>query len=188
MGKKTPMDDLSRIRLKVKDDPRYKKIRKLFKHEDLFQLPLAEYSREVDDLFAMRKVRSINIGSQDALNKLAESIVQDQSYRSRMTEILAIISNSHKTLEDLLSRFQDYITVSYGNDLKAVGAAKERERAVKNIMAEYYRYCDNLSTLISKIDLYVKDIDKAGYAFKSLVDTLGIINQREYGLPNTNRK
>lgn len=187
MGKKVPMDDVSRIRLKVKDDPRYKKIRKLFKHEDLFQLPLEEYSREVDDLFSMRKVRSINISSNDALNKLAESIVQDQSYRSRMTEILAIISNSHKTLEDLLGRFQDYVTVAYGNDLKALGAAKERERCVKNIMADYYRYCDNLGTLISKIDLYVKDIDKAGYAFKSLVDTLGIINQREYGIPNSRK-
>ncbi|AXG66885.1 hypothetical protein HOU08_gp159 [Dickeya phage vB_DsoM_JA29] len=184
MPKKTPMDDLSRIRLKVKDDKRYKKIRALFKTEDLFQLPLAQYSQEVDDLFAMRKVRSLSVSSPKALDKLAESVVQDQSYRSRMTEILAILSESYKTLTDLLSRFQDYVTVAYGNDLKAIGAAKERERAVKNIMADYYRYCDNLGSLIAKIDLYVKDIDKAGYAFKTLVDTLGLINQREYGLPN----
>lgn len=187
MGKKAPVDDVTRIRLKVKDDTRYKKIRKLFKHEDLYQLPLDEYSREVDDLFAIRKVRSITINAPNALDKLAESIVQDQSSRSRMTEILAILTASHKDLNDLLSRFQDYVAVAYANDLKVLSTAKERERCVKNIMAEYYRYSDNLSTLIGKIDFFIKDIDKAGYAFKSLVDTLGLINQREYGLPNSRK-
>lgn len=185
---KNAIDDLSRIRMKVKDDKRYKKIRHMFKNNDIFQLPVNEYREEVKQLFSMRKIRTVNINSPDALNKLAESIVQDQSYRSRITEILAIVSSSYKTLDDLLERFQDYVTVTYANDLKAVGAAKERERTVKNIMAEYYRYCDNLSLLISEIDLYLKDIDKAGYAFKSLVDTLGLINQREFGLPNSSRK
>ncbi len=30
--------------------------------------------------------------------------------------------------------------LTYAKDLKAVGAAKERERCIRNIMAEYYRY------------------------------------------------
>jgi hypothetical protein len=54
-------------------------------------------------------------------------------------------------------------------------------------MAEYYRYADNLSMLKEELDLYIKDIDKCGFAYKSLVDTLGLINQREYGLPNSRK-
>lgn len=183
------MNDSKRIRLKIKEDKRYKNVRKIFKTNNLFQLPLAELQQEVRDLFKMRKVRSLTLSaSPKALNSLAESIVQDQSYRSRMTEILATVKNASKHLSDMLERFQDYAAVEYARDLKAVGAAKERERAVRNVMAEYYRYSDELTLLIDEIELYIKDIDKAGFAFKSMVDTLHILNQREFNLPNSPRK
>ncbi|AXG67212.1 hypothetical protein MPK70_gp171 [Erwinia phage pEa_SNUABM_33] len=181
------MDDLKRIRLKVKNDKRYKKLRDIYKTNDIFQQPLAELQDEARKLFKMRKVRTLNISDPTALNKLAESIIQDQSYRSRMTEILTHIHTASKLLNDMLERFQDYATVTYAKDLKAVGAAKERERCIRNIMAEYYRYADSLDLLKEELDLYIKDIDKCGFAFKALVDTMNIINQREYGLPNVRK-
>ncbi|QZE57379.1 hypothetical protein MPK71_gp170 [Erwinia phage pEa_SNUABM_1] len=181
------MDDLKRIRIKVKNDKRYKKLRDIYKTNAIFQQPLAELQDEARKLFKMRKVRTLNISDPSALNKLAESIIQDQSYRSRMTEILTNIHTASKLLNDMLERFQDYASVTYAKDLKAVGAAKERERCVRNIMAEYYRYADSLEQLKDEIDLYIKDIDKCGFAFKALVDTMNIINQREYGLPNSRK-
>lgn len=181
------MDDLKRIRLKVKNDKRYKKLRDIYKTNDIFQQPLAELQDEARKLFKMRKVRTLNISDPTALNKLAESIIQDQSYRSRMAEILTHIHTASKLLNDMLERFQDYATVTYAKDLKAVGAAKERERCIRNIMAEYYRYADSLDLLKEELDLYIKDIDKCGFAFKALVDTMNIINQREYGLPNVRK-
>ena len=181
------MDDLKRIRLKVKNDKRYKKLRDIYKTNDIFQQPLAELQDEARKLFKMRKVRTLNVSDPTALNKLAESIIQDQSYRSRMTEILTHIHTASKLLNDMLERFQDYATVTYAKDLKAVGAAKERERCIRNIMAEYYRYADSLELLKEELDLYIKDIDKCGFAFKALVDTMNIINQREYGLPNVRK-
>lgn len=181
------MDDLKRIRLKVKEDKRYKNVRNIYKTNALFQMPLAEYQEEARKLFKMRKVRTLNVSDVNALNKVAESIIQDQSYRSRMTEIYTHVGTALKLLNDMLDRFQDYASVQYAKDLKAVGAAKERERCIRNIMAEYYRYADNLSMLKEELDLYIKDIDKCGFAYKSLVDTLGLINQREYGLPNSRK-
>ncbi|QYW03134.1 hypothetical protein pEaSNUABM14_00174 [Erwinia phage pEa_SNUABM_14] len=181
------MDDLKRIRLKIKDDKRYKKVRDIFKTNDLFQLPLAEYQEEARKLFKMRKIRTLNISDTNALSKVAESIIQDQAYRSRMTEILTTIHSASKLLNDMLERFQDYASVTYAKDLKAVGAAKERERCVRNVMVEYYRYADNLETVVAELDLYIKDIDKCGFAYRALVDTLNIINQREYGLPNSRK-
>lgn len=178
------MDDLKRIRIKVKSDARYKKLRDIYKTNALFQMPLTEYQDEARKLFKMRKVRTLNISDPHALNKLAESIIQDQSYRSRMTEIITHIHTASKLLNDMLERFQDYASVTYAKDLKAVGAAKERERCIRNIMAEYYRYADGLELLKEELDLYIKDIDKCGFAYKALVDTMGLINQREYGLPN----
>ena len=179
------MDDLSRIRIKVKDDKRYKKLRSIYKTNALFQQPLSEYQDEARKLFKMRKVRTLNVSADpNELNKVAESIIQDQSYRSRMTEILTHVHAASKLLNDMLERFQDYAAVTYAKDLKAVGAAKERERCIRNIMAEYYRYADQLEMLKEELDLYIKDIDKCGFAYRALVDTMNIINQREYGLPN----
>ncbi|QZE57044.1 hypothetical protein MPK67_gp171 [Erwinia phage pEa_SNUABM_32] len=181
------MDDLKRIRIKVKNDKRYKKLRDIYKTNDIFQQPLAELQDEARKLFKMRKVRTLNISDPQALNKVAESIIQDQSYRSRMTEIMTHIHTASKLLNDMLERFQDYASVTYAKDLKAVGAAKERERCVRNIMAEYYRYADQLELLKEELDLYIKDIDKCGFAYRALVDTMNIINQREYGLPNSRK-
>ncbi|AQT28644.1 hypothetical protein YOLOSWAG_164 [Erwinia phage vB_EamM_Yoloswag] len=182
------MDDVKRIRLKIKEDKRYKNVRNLFKTNSMFQLPVAEYQSEARNLFSMRKVRTLTLDANPkSLNKLAESIVQDQSYRSRMTEILATVKTAKKLLDDTLDRFQDYATVTYARDLKALGAAKERERAVRNVMSAYYKYSDDLSLLIDEIELYIKDIDKAGFAFKSMVDTLNIINQREFNIPNSRK-
>ncbi|QZE56368.1 hypothetical protein pEaSNUABM40_00172 [Erwinia phage pEa_SNUABM_40] len=181
------MDDLKRIRLKVKNDKRYKKLRDIYKTNDIFQQPLAELQDEARKLFKMRKVRTLNVSDPNSLNKVAESIIQDQSYRSRMTEILTHIHTASKLLNDMLERFQDYASVTYAKDLKAVGAAKERERCVRNIMAEYYRYADQLGMLKEELDLYIKDIDKCGFAYRALVDTMSLINQREYGLPNSRK-
>lgn len=182
------MDDLKRIRLKVKEDKRYKKLRDIYKTNDIFQLPIAEYQEEARKLFKMRKVRTLNVSSDpNALNKVAESIIQDQSYRSRMTEILTQLHASSKLLNDMLERFQDYASVTYAKDLKAVGAAKERERCIRNIMAEYYTYADKLDMVKEEIDLYIKDIDKCGFAYRALVDTMNIINQREYSVPNSRK-
>lgn len=179
------MDDLKRLRTKIIDDKRYKSVKKLFKTSDLFQLPVAEYRTEVRDLFKMLKFRSLTVnGSDKSLNKLAEAIVQNQSYRSRMTEIYAHLTESTRTLDQLLERFQDYALVTYARDLKAVGAAKERNAAIRAVMETYYKYAQEARLLMEEIDLYLKDIDKAGFAAKGLVDTLALISQREYSLPN----
>ncbi|QZE56032.1 hypothetical protein pEaSNUABM52_00174 [Erwinia phage pEp_SNUABM_52] len=181
------MDDLKRIRLKVRANKRYAKLRDIYKTNSLFQMPLGEYQEEARKLFKMRKVRTLNISDPNALSKVAESIIQDQSYRSRMTEIITHVSAASKLLKDMLERFQDYASVEYAKDLKSIGAAKERERCIRNIMAEYYRYADQLQMLLEELDLYIKDIDKCGFAYRALVDTLGLINQREYGLPNSRK-
>ncbi len=181
------MDDLFRLRRKIKEDKRYKAVRKLFKTSDLFQLPISEYRSEVRDLFKMLKFRSLTVNGNKALDKLAEAVVQNQSYRSRMTEIYAHLTESTRTLDRLLDRFMDYATVTYARDLKAVGAAKERSSAIRAVMETYYKYADEARLLTEEIDLYMKDIDKAGFAAKALVDTLALINQREYGLPNARK-
>ncbi|WOL24408.1 hypothetical protein fHeYen902_062c [Yersinia phage fHe-Yen9-02] len=178
------LDDISRLTKKVKSDERYKRIRKLYKTNPLFQLTVDEYRTECQQMFRMRKIRTLNIDHPNALNKLANSVIEDQAYRSRMTEIYVQTNSAIKALADMLERFQDYATVTYSRDLKALGAAKERERMVRNIMAEYYRYSDNLTLLKEEIDFYLKDIDKAGFAFKSLTEILALIERREYGLPN----
>lgn len=181
------MDNYTRLKKKIRSDERYKGVRKLFKTSEIFQLPLDEYRTEVRGLFKLRKIRSLSVNGSKALDRLAEAIVQDQSYRSRMTEIQAHLTESHRTLHDLLERFHHYATAEYARDLKAMGALKERSSAIVAILDPYLKYAQNTKLLMEEIDTYIKDIDKAGFAFKSLVDTLGLLTQREY-IPSAGKR
>ena len=182
------MDDLKRIRLKIKDDKRYKAIRNLYKTQDIFQIPISEYREECRAMFKGRRIRGLSLRDDNAVYKVAESIVQDQSYRSRMSEIYSLLSESCRTMEELLSRFSDYATVTFARDLKALGTVNERTKAIKASLETYYQYSAEARLLMEEIDIYIKDIDKAGFAFKSLVDTLELISQREFSIPTPKSK
>lgn len=182
------MTEIERFKKKIRQDKRYRGVRNLFKTSEIFQLPLDEYRSEVRSLFKLRKIRSFTISGTKSMDKLAESIVQDQSFRSRMTEIYAHLSESSRTLQDLLKRFHDYAVIEYARDLKVFGAAADRTAAIKSVLEPYLKYSDESRLLMEEIDMYLKDIDKAGFAFKSLVETLSLISQREYGLPTPKRK
>lgn len=177
------MDDLERIRKKIRRDTRFKSIRTIYKTNTLFQITVDEYRKEIRDMFRIRQFRSLSVRSPQVLNKLAEAIVQDQSYRSRMTELLSQVHTARKTLIDMLSHFHDYALAEYGRDLKMLGAAKERSAFLNDVLSTYHSYCEDLDNLMLEIDTYIKDIDKAGYAAKNLVEVLHLMTLREGNLP-----
>lgn len=182
------MDDLTRIRKKIRKDKRFKSIKSIYKTNPLFQVTIDEYRDEIRTMFKIRIFRSLNTKSPNILNKLAEALVQDQSFRSRMTEILSQLVMAKKSLNDMAERFFDYASTEYARDLKAIGAAKERSSFVRDVLSEYFTYCENLDNLMMEIDIYVKDIDKAGYTAKNLIEVVDMLTYREGGIPQPSRK
>lgn len=177
------MDDIERIKKKIKSSKRYKSLRSTFTTSPVFQVTIDEYRNEIRSLFTTRRFRSLNPGGSDFDAKFLAAITQDQSTRSRMTEILAEVSAARRELNTLVEKFQEYAMVAYVDDLKAVGAAKERERFLNMIVRSILNYGSDLNNLAEEIDFYVKDIDKAGYAAKNLVEMMSVLYRRDGALP-----
>lgn len=177
------MDDITRIKKKIKSHPRFTALQKVFRTSSLFKVTIEEHRREIRDLFKMRRFRTLSTSSNNFDKEFIAALVQDQSYRSRMVEITAEVGRARRALQNHIDKFVEFAAVAYAQDLKVVGAAKERERFLNGIVRRYVDYGEDLANLIEEMDYYIKDIDKAGYAAKNLVEILSIQYRRDGALP-----
>lgn len=182
------MDDLTRIKKKIKGCKRYKALHQVFTTSSLFKVTVDEYRSEIRNLFKTRRFRALSTTSTNFDRDFQAAIIQDQSYRSRMVEITAEVGRARRALDNHIEKFIEYAAVTFASDLKAVGAAKERERFLNSIARRYVDYGAELQNLAEEIDFYVKDIDKAGYAAKNLVEVLSILYHRDGSLPSVNKR
>lgn len=171
------MDDISRLRSKIKLNPRYKKFAALVRTERMFDIPFEKYRADIRNLFALRKFRSLDTSKPTFIHDLNTAYVQDLSYRSTMTEMLATATAARIRMTRLLDALEFYLHSKYAQDLKAVGAAKERERFIMSVLRKHYDFLSNVEILISEIDLYIKDIDKSGFGATSMANTQVILSK-----------
>lgn len=164
------LDDLSRLRAKIKADSRYKKLKSVYTTNKAFDLPIDSFRADMQGLFKLRKFRDLDTRSPTFIQSLNEAYVQDLSYRSRMTETFATFNNARMYMDRLVDAFSDYVHSAYSNDLKIVGAAKERERFVATMLRPMLDYKAQLERACAEIELYVKDIDKAGFGATSMAN------------------
>lgn len=177
------MSDLDRVKTKIKSSRRFKGMLSLFETDERFSIPVDGYVSEVRTMFKMRKFRNLDVNDPKFTRKFAESIIQDQSYRSRMTEILTQCYASKRALDRLLDVFYDYAIVEFAKDLRILSTAKERESLINTILNRFQKYTISLDALIQEIDYYVKDIDKAGYTAKNIAEVYAIVFKKEGSIP-----
>ena len=182
------LSNLDRVRRKIRSDPKYKAIKNVYATDARFQIPVDGYRDEVRTMFKMRTYRGLTVNSPNFFRKFGESVLQDQSYRSRMTEMLTECYGSKRALERLLAAFTDYISVEYAKDLKPIGTIKDRDAFIRMVLAKFQKYLDRLDDFIFETDALIKDIDKAGFAAKNVAEVFNIVFQREGKLPNFGEK
>lgn len=165
------LDDLARLKSKIKADSRFKKLKNVYHTNKVFDLPIDSYRADMQGLFKLRKFRDLDTRSPTFIQDLNEAYALDLSYRSRMTETIAAFNDARMYMDRLVDAFTDYVYSAYANDLKIVGAAKERERFIATIMRPMLDYKAQLERACAEIDLYIKDIDKAGFGATSMANT-----------------
>ena len=134
-------------------------------------------------MFKMRKFRQLNVDDPKFTRRFAESIIQDQSYRSRMTEMLTQCYASKRALDRLLDVFHDYAIVEFAKDLRVLGTQKERDALINTLLNRFQKYTSSLDAFIQEVDYYVKDIDKAGYTAKNIAEVYAIVFKKEGSIP-----
>ena len=178
------LTDVERLRKKIKRDPKYQAIANVFQTDERFQIPVEGYVTEVRTMFKMRKFRSLDVNSPTFMRRFAEAIIQDQSYRSRMTEMLTQCFAAKRSLDRMLDIFGDYVLVEYSPELKMMSTAKERDAFIKGMTRRFEKYSAAIDGFLQEVEYYVKDIDKAGYSAKNIAEVYAIVFKKEGNIPS----
>ena len=107
-------------------------------------------------------------------------MLQDQAYRSRCTEILASCISIDGGFQETLVNLRDYLLLEYGARISRGRTTKdERRQFMENVLRPFFRYLHRVDQLKSHAKYLIDDIDKAGYTYRNLVESIKLLGKPE---------
>ena len=161
----------------IKEDALYLRYRRILKN--VSPVEIESLTKEVMNLHAAREGRSLE-GKDIGASKLQKISAQNQSYRSRITEIWAQERRLYGGLKIAIDKVQNHILMAHfdliprrskGDKLNYISArffSKGKQRL--QLLEESMLICENISI----------DIDKAAWAMNFQLDCLKQLNRPEH--------
>lgn len=173
----TELDALKRV---LRKDKKLLRFKDNFEGNPNFSLNFDKLHEELERLHATRSVRTLRRKNHDFAEEVLDSMLQDQATRSRCTEILGACIKIRGALSDTLDNIRDYLIMTYSSKLKLVGGTQsERKAYVETVLRPFYKYLTEVSMLEEHCKVIIQDIDKAGFAYTNLVETIKILSAPE---------
>lgn len=171
--------NVSDVRLALKKDTRYIRLKELFDTLPVYSMPVEQYQKDIDMYHKTRPVRNLNPTSGNFVDKLIHANIEDQGTRSRVVAIVMECIRAITTLEAAIDRFKDYVLVAYSEELKVVRTKEERLMIIKAVLSVFTKYVDSVKTLKECCEVLIKDIDQAAWSLKLTVQAYEIHSKRE---------
>lgn len=169
--------DIEHIRRMVKRDEKYKRFKRAVETNPNLKLPFDELHDELHRLQRTRPVRSLNRKDKHFTKAVIDAMLLDQAHRSRCTEILAATISISGTFQETLTNLRDYLLLEYA---KQIGGTKnERQQFMENVLRPFFRYIHKVEQLKAHAHLVIDDIDKAGYTYRNLVESIKLLGKPE---------
>lgn len=165
----------------IRKDERVLRLKDAFRSLPEYRMNFQVLHEELEVMMNTRPLRSLQ-RKKNFLENIVESMMTDQQYRTRITEILLACVKTEKNLARSLSQIKDYLKTRYYTQIYSVFRAKaDRDSFIDHVLSQYSMYIDKVDELKQRCNLCISDIDKAGYMFKGLLESLQIgSKQREY--------
>lgn len=142
---------------------------------------LSRLETEMKTLFAQRSSRELyKVALQPT--PLYKAIGNDLRARSRITEIRVELLRTKADVQRPLDKLSNYVSVKYADYLEDVPSAKTqagRKSILRAIFAVAHEFLEDISTTIGIAELYVADIDAAGFGLTNDRAILGIMTERK---------
>ena len=107
-------------------------------------------------------------------------MLQDQAYRSRCAEILASCIMIDGTFNETLCNLRDYLLLEYGGRMGRGRTTKEERRQfMENVLRPFFRYLYKVDQIKQHAKYIVDDIDKAGFTYRNLVESIKLMGRPE---------
>lgn len=174
---KEHLDALRRI---VKKDDKYLRFKRAARNNPNLQLPFEDLHEELDRMQRTRGVRSLSRKDKQFTGSVVDAMLQDQAYRSRCTEILASCISIDGTYSVTLLNLRDYLLLEYGGRMGKGRTTKEdRKQFMENVLRPFFKYLHSVEQLKTHARYIIDDIDKAGFTFRNLVESIKLLGKPE---------
>lgn len=172
------LDALKRV---LQKDQKLLNFKRAFEGNPAFSMNFVDLHEELDTLHSTRSVRTLRRkkGS-DFAEEVLDSMLQDQATRSRCAEILGACVKVRGSISETLDNLRDYLIVTYSSKLKLIGGTQaERKAFVESVMRRFYKFLAEVEQLEEHCKVIITDIDKAGFTYTNIVETVKILSAPE---------
>lgn len=171
--------DIKAVRSLVRADQKYKRFKKAAQSNPNLVLPFEDLHDELRRLHSTRQVRVLSRRDVDFTATVIDAMLQDQSTRSRCTEILASCISISGTFAETLNNLRDYLMLEYGGNIGTRTTKEERKQFMVSLLRPFYRYLHDVSQLQEHARYVIDDIDKAGFTYRNLIEGIKLLGRPE---------
>ena len=172
-------EQLALLKKTISKDERLQRLKTAFGELPEYRLNLGDLHEEVDSMMVTRPIRSLDRRDASFIDAIVDAMMTDQQYRTRITEILMSCVKVEKSLSRSVTQISDYLGTEYHSVIYQVYKTKyERVAFIESVLRKYTTYLDKIDELKQRCVLLTTDIDKAGYMFKGLIETVQISARR----------
>ena len=174
--------DVSAVVNALKADKRVLRLKSNFDTKAIFNLDTARLYDEILSYHKIREIRRLNPQEPKFLEHLLKANTDDQTYRSRMTEIMVECGRANSVLEKSVDYLTQYFITAYSPELKSYRTAVERAYVIKAALKPFYDYINEVTSVKEAALMVVKDIDTAAWSLKLSVSIMQMHHSPERNL------
>lgn len=164
----------------LKADSRVQRLKANFDTKSIFNIDTAKLYDEILAYHKIREIRRLNPQEPRFLEMVLKANVDDQTYRSRMTEIMIECGRAATLLQKSIDYLSQYFITAYAPELKTYRTASERQYVIQAALKSFQDYVVEVTSVKDAAALVVKDIDNGAWSLRMSVDVMKIHSSREH--------
>lgn len=166
---------MSSLLRSIREDAQYKQYMKI-RERAFLKLDLEQLHNEAMGLHAARTSRQLYGNRQFSGKAVMEAELKDLTSRARLVEIRVKVAVAVSTLNEAIKAVKRYISTEYADDLSEFSSATQRTAFVERVLKSGLQDVAEAQSLISVIDILVKDIDQAGFTLHNATEVLKLLS------------
>jgi hypothetical protein len=165
----------------IKDDKKLKKFLNKV-NNGVFSINTEALIAEIRDMHLTRSTRTLK--PKEVLIKFQSrfmgAALQNSAFRSRAVEIKMQCYYSLSELDKYLSILKKYLKSQYPLELKSKFTTQaDRDSFIDRILEKAIVQKKDLESVIGYCDIFISDIDAAGWSLKSIIDVMNMTNDKK---------
>jgi hypothetical protein len=165
----------------VATDERMKKFKNMLK-KGAYSIDVDALKEEVKTIHATRDVRRLKTKEviEQFQSKVISARLQNQTYRSRLTEITVTCFEATNTLKDHMDALRKHMRYEYRQQLSQYRTKDERKEVIDNELEKGIRLLSRINNLVKIVEIILKDVDEASWMVKDITAVMTAISENRH--------